>query len=420
MRGEELDAVQEAEQRAEALAHQARVSSSSRTGTRSPSAGCASFMWQPQLDAEAVGGRLGKQLTAEQLGALAHPGQAVAISGETEADGHGSAGVRVILDHEHGALREIGQLHLDALRRGVAAHVRQRLLGGAVDGKSRVGRELARRPLDLDGHRQAALLPKRVREHADPLGSRQLIAARGGDRSACILQPAGGDVVSLVQRARDVLVGAPVAREQARALELQRQRREGVREHVVQLAREPAALSGARLRGPRLGQHVALLAQLAHQSQQQEDQDSADRQRQRPAVPRDQGGGEERDQRAGERQSPAQALEPQRGHDRDEDRRRRPDAVRLHHGERRRRRRHGEERSDAPSRGQVRSLWLGAHGGRDERDRRRQDHRAASVQPGIRPARERLHQEYHQVRGTEARKTIASADAASRSRTCWQ
>ena len=53
-------------------------------------------------------------------------------------------------------------------------------------------------------------------------------------------------------------VGAAVARQQPRALELQRERGERVREHVVQLARDAAALGQ---RG-RLGVRGARLAQL--------------------------------------------------------------------------------------------------------------------------------------------------------------
>ena len=45
-----------------------------------------------------------------------------------------------------------------------------------------------------------------------PLGSGQLVAARGGDRAARLLQPAGGELVGLVDRARDLVVDAAVAR----------------------------------------------------------------------------------------------------------------------------------------------------------------------------------------------------------------
>ena len=108
----------------------------------------------------------------------------------------------------------------------MAADVRQRLLGGAVDGQPRVGRELARLAAHLDGDRQAALLPERVGERADAVGPGQLVAARGRDRAARFLQSAGGELVGLVDRARHLRVGAAIGGEQARALQLQRERRE--------------------------------------------------------------------------------------------------------------------------------------------------------------------------------------------------
>ena len=62
-------------------------------------------------------------------------------------------------------------------------------------------------------------------------------------------------------RVDDLRVGAAVAGEQPRALELQRERRQRVREHVVHVARDAAALGQ---RG-RLGVRGARLAQLLDQ-----------------------------------------------------------------------------------------------------------------------------------------------------------
>ena len=53
-------------------------------------------------------------------------------------------------------------------------------------------------------------------------------------------------MVRALDRRDDLGVGVAVARQQPRALELQRQRRQGVREHVVHVAREPAALGQRR------------------------------------------------------------------------------------------------------------------------------------------------------------------------------
>ena len=83
-------------------------------------------------------------------------------------------------------------------------------------------------------------------------------------------------------------VGAAVARQQPRALELQRERRQRVREHVVHVAREPAALGqrgGLGVRRARLAQLldqrlglVAAGAQLAHQPHDQEPRDDREQQ----------------------------------------------------------------------------------------------------------------------------------------------
>ena len=126
-----------------------------------------------------------------------------------------------------------------------------------------------------------------------PFGAGQLIAAGCRNRAACVLQPAGSELVRLVNRQRDLIIDPPIGGEQPRALELQGERREGVSEHIVHLARKTTALGDARLRGPRLSQHIGLLAQLAHQSQQKEDQYGTDEKRKRSAVPGNQRDGEE-------------------------------------------------------------------------------------------------------------------------------
>ena len=85
--------------------------------------------------------------------------------------------------------------------------------------------------------------PNASGEQADPVGSGWLVAARASAIAATrVGKPARRDLVSLVDRSGDLLVGAAVDGEQARALELQRERRERVGEHVVHLAREPCAL----------------------------------------------------------------------------------------------------------------------------------------------------------------------------------
>jgi hypothetical protein len=80
-------------------------------------------------------------------------------------------------------------------------------------------------------------------------GPGHLVAAQRADRGARLVEAVGREVVRALDRRDDLGVGVAVAREQPRALELQRQRRQGVREHVVHVAREPAALGQRRRLG---------------------------------------------------------------------------------------------------------------------------------------------------------------------------
>jgi hypothetical protein len=130
----------------------------------------------------------------------------------------------VILDDEHRARWQVVQPHLDAVGSGVAAHVGQRLLSGPVQRQTRLRRELARLAVHLDRDRQTALFAERVREQADPLGPGELVAALGGDRATGLVESGRGEMVSVVERARHLAVHTALACEQARSLELQRER----------------------------------------------------------------------------------------------------------------------------------------------------------------------------------------------------
>ena len=117
-------------------------------------------------------------------------------------------------------------------------------------------------------------------------------------------------MVRALDRGDDLGVGVAVARQQPRALELQRERRQRVGEHVVHVAREPAALGDRGLAGglrarlaqlldERLGA-VAVGAQPAHQPHDHEPRDDREQQ---PAdvgaglVAHDGGGGDDAGQR---------------------------------------------------------------------------------------------------------------------------
>ena len=120
------------------------------------------------------------------------------------------------------------------------AHVRQRLLGRAVEREPRLGGELAR----LAADRQLDAVAEALGERARAPGSSSPRSAEIAERAS--LSPLAGEVVGALDRRDHLRVGAAVAREQPRALELQRERRQRVREHVVHVARERGCARPAR------------------------------------------------------------------------------------------------------------------------------------------------------------------------------
>src|SRR5262249_22262849 len=122
---------------------------------------------QPELDTEAVLGWLGRQFAAEQLRPFAHAGQAVAGAGERGRHRRRRPCPRAILDDEHGAVRQGGQVDRHALGRRVASYVGERLLDGAEEGEPGVGCERTRLALHGDVDGKTALLGEGVRERTD-------------------------------------------------------------------------------------------------------------------------------------------------------------------------------------------------------------------------------------------------------------
>src|SRR5215217_7510274 len=120
--------------------------SSART-TRIGSASTARLR-DEQLDAEAARRRRGGEAPAQQLGALAHAGQAVAEAA-LALRRPGVAVRAAVLDDQAGAVWLVAQPQVDVRRAGVAAHVRQRLLRGPVQREARLRAQLARRTVEL-------------------------------------------------------------------------------------------------------------------------------------------------------------------------------------------------------------------------------------------------------------------------------
>ena len=209
--------------------------SSTRIGSSSAHAGRNSSTRKPSRR------RRGGEPAAEQLGALAHAGQPVAEARLVPAVRRPAAAV---LDGEPGAVVGVAQPHVDALGVGVAADVRERLLRGPVDGEPRLGAaaRAARRRARARSPRRSARGTPSVSAR-EPVGPRHVAAAQRLDRAPRLLQPAAGEVVAALDGLDDARVGAGAAREQPRALELDGERGERVREHVVHLAREVLALA---------------------------------------------------------------------------------------------------------------------------------------------------------------------------------
>jgi hypothetical protein len=88
------------------------------------------------------------------------------------------------------------------------------------------------------------------------------VAAERRDRRPRLVEPRGGVAVSALDRSDDSGIGVAISGQQPRRLELDRERRQRVGEHVVQITRDPAALGERRRLGPRGARPLLLLNQL--------------------------------------------------------------------------------------------------------------------------------------------------------------
>ena len=209
----------------------------------------------PELDAEARAGRTGGERPTEQLSALSHARQPVA------------AGVTVggrlaeVLDAEPSARLLVGELELDALGARVLADIRERLLGRPEERQTRVGVELVAVAGDRDRRRDARVALELGHERREALGPGELLVTQRRNCATRLLDPAAGEAVRTLEGLDEL--GVVVGRgAQSRTLELEREPRERVREHVVHFTREALAL--AEHGGPRL--RFASLLELAQKA----------------------------------------------------------------------------------------------------------------------------------------------------------
>jgi hypothetical protein len=230
----------------------------------------------------------------------------------------------VVLHDEPRPVVLVRESHLDAVAGAVAEHVGERLLGGAVERQAGLGGQLARRARDD----QARLPGGGVDELLEALRPRQLVAAQGGDGVARLGQPVGGQPVGVLDGVDDLGIRVTVARQQAGALELQREGGERVGEHVVHVARDAPALGQRhrlRVRGARLAQLVDQLLGLLpalgqphdepHDEEPGDDRDGDGDDGLRRALGAEAGGDRDADHREGAHGERGAQLEAQRGDD---------------------------------------------------------------------------------------------------------
>jgi hypothetical protein len=214
-----------------------------------------------------AGGRVARvHAAAERLDPLPHPDEAVASSDARERR-QLLARAAAVLDVESNVVRAPAQGHGRVVARRVAQRVRERLLRGAVERKARVGGQRPRLALDLQVHVEVE--PAEAGDESRELVDRSRVAPQRADRAPGI----GEALPRELHRARESLPdggrGTVAAGEQPRALELDRPCRQRVGKHVVQLARDAAALGDRG--GVRLGvagvlepreEHLDLVAAL--------------------------------------------------------------------------------------------------------------------------------------------------------------
>ena len=289
-----------------------------------------------------------------------------------------------------------GQGGADGGARGVPAHVGERFLRDAHDGRLGVGGQRPRRTGDRERRAAVVLCSVLVHEPAQAVGQGTLVAAQRGDGRARVGEPVGGERAR-PPHGRAGAVGVVALELRLGQLELDRERRERVGEHVVDLACDPHALGqrrGARLLlagalalgEAQLGlldpQHVLAPGQAGHEPRGRDDERQRD---QRPRVG-DRGGDRERRRRGGghhQGRPECELLPGDRGGQQREERGERVGAAGEPaadaHGEQRGQR-GAPERPRQPSAGGEREAGQEAHAGAGRRalcDREQQNHERA-------------------------------------------
>ena len=151
-----------------------------------------------------------------------------------------------ILDGERGVSAAVAE---HDGRRGagcVAGDVGERLLGAAVEREARLRRERARAALDRQRHVRVHVVSECRDERLELRDAGEFLAAECADGLPGVGEAVADQLAGALDRGPHLRARLLALGELARALQLDRRAGERVREHVVELARDPAALRDGR------------------------------------------------------------------------------------------------------------------------------------------------------------------------------
>ena len=180
------------------------------------------------------------------------PGQPTAAADHCQPTaGQRSGGRRgTVIDAQGRVITLVAQHDAGGRAGRVAGDVGQRLLDAAVERETRIRRERAGGALDAQGYLHLHVDPEALDQRRELCDTRQVVTAERPDRVSCIRKTFSDELAGAIDRRAHFRSRFLELCKLARSLQLDRRARKRMGEQVVQLARNPAALSDRR--GPRL------------------------------------------------------------------------------------------------------------------------------------------------------------------------
>src|SRR5581483_2431720 len=129
---------------------------------------------------------------------------------------------------------------------GIAGDVGERLLGAAVESEACLGGERAGAAVDRQGDLRVHVVLEGRDERFELADAEELIAAQRADSLPGVGETVADEVAGTLDRGTDLCACLFMLGKLACALQLDRSAGERVREHIMQLARDPAALTDRR------------------------------------------------------------------------------------------------------------------------------------------------------------------------------